>query len=373
MAVLGVHPRPQADRGDVSLDDDLLLPGRRRVRPAAAAGAALPPSKIFQQPHLQRLLHPPRGDDDLSLHHPGDPLGAGELLHPSPHRGPRRRLPPPEPCELLGLRRRVPRGHRLAGGADGHRLDLLHPVLGEVRRRRDDPLPRDLPHRHVVDPHGAQFHRHDPQVARPGDDVAPAPALHLGDVRHEHHSGDRHPGGRGDVPAAGRRAHFRGGVLRPGQGGDPVLFQHFFWFYSHPVVYVMILPAMGIVSEVIPVFSRKPIFGYKAIAYSSVAIALGGFLVCGAPHVHFGDVPAGEHDLLAHDLLRRRPHGGEGLQLDRHALPRVDHLRGADALRPDLHLPVHRRRAHRAVSRGPWPPTCSYTTPTSSWPTSTTR
>ncbi|MHB8782083.1 MAG: cytochrome c oxidase subunit I [Desulfobacteria bacterium] len=71
------------------------------------------------------------------------------------------------------------------------------------------------------------------------------------------------------------------GFFDPSKGGDPVLFQHFFWFYSHPVVYVMILPAMGIVSEVIPVFSRKPIFGYKAIAWSSMAIALGGFLVWG--------------------------------------------------------------------------------------------
>jgi cytochrome c oxidase subunit 1 len=71
------------------------------------------------------------------------------------------------------------------------------------------------------------------------------------------------------------------GFYDPAKGGDPVLFQHFFWFYSHPVVYVMILPAMGIISEVIPVFSRKPIFGYKAIAYSSLAIAFLGFLVWG--------------------------------------------------------------------------------------------
>ncbi len=62
---------------------------------------------------------------------------------------------------------------------------------------------------------------------------------------------------------------------------DPVLFQHFFWFYSHPAVYIMILPAMGIISEVISVFSRKPIFGYRFIAFSSVAIALLGFLVWG--------------------------------------------------------------------------------------------
>ena len=71
------------------------------------------------------------------------------------------------------------------------------------------------------------------------------------------------------------------GFFDPAKGGDPLLFQHFFWFYSHPVVYVMILPAMGIISEVIPVFSRKPIFGYWAIADSSLAIAFIGFLVWG--------------------------------------------------------------------------------------------
>lgn len=71
------------------------------------------------------------------------------------------------------------------------------------------------------------------------------------------------------------------GIFDPKLGGDPVLFEHFFWFYSHPAVYIMILPAMGIISEVISVFSRKHIFGYKAIALSSVAIAMLGFLVWG--------------------------------------------------------------------------------------------
>jgi cytochrome c oxidase subunit I len=71
------------------------------------------------------------------------------------------------------------------------------------------------------------------------------------------------------------------GIFDPALGGDPILFQHFFWFYSHPAVYIMILPAMGIVTEVICVFSRKHIFGYKFIAYSSLAIALIGFLVWG--------------------------------------------------------------------------------------------
>jgi cytochrome c oxidase subunit 1 len=71
------------------------------------------------------------------------------------------------------------------------------------------------------------------------------------------------------------------GIFDASLGGDPVLFQHFFWFYSHPAVYIMILPAFGVISEVIPVFSRKPIFGYKAIAYSSFAIALIAFIVWG--------------------------------------------------------------------------------------------
>ncbi len=71
------------------------------------------------------------------------------------------------------------------------------------------------------------------------------------------------------------------GIFDPKYGGDPVLFQHFFWFYSHPAVYIMILPGMGVISELIAVYCRKRIFGYSFIAFSSVAIALLGFLVWG--------------------------------------------------------------------------------------------
>ena len=71
------------------------------------------------------------------------------------------------------------------------------------------------------------------------------------------------------------------GIFDPALGGDPVLFQHFFWFYSHPAVYIMILPAMGIISELISAFSRKTIFGYRAIAYSSLGIAAVSFIVWG--------------------------------------------------------------------------------------------
>lgn len=71
------------------------------------------------------------------------------------------------------------------------------------------------------------------------------------------------------------------GIFDPKLGGDPVLFQHLFWFYSHPAVYIMILPGMGVVSEVIACFSRNRIFGYEWVAFASVAIAIIGFLVWG--------------------------------------------------------------------------------------------
>ncbi|MEH0018980.1 MAG: cbb3-type cytochrome c oxidase subunit I [Desulfobacter sp.] len=69
------------------------------------------------------------------------------------------------------------------------------------------------------------------------------------------------------------------GLFDPAKGGDPILYQHLFWMYSHPAVYIMILPGMGVISEIIPVFARKSIFGYKAIVVSSMAIAVAGSLV----------------------------------------------------------------------------------------------
>jgi cytochrome c oxidase subunit 1 len=74
---------------------------------------------------------------------------------------------------------------------------------------------------------------------------------------------------------------FHLGIFNPAYGGDPLLFQHLFWFYSHPAVYIMILPSMGVVSELIAAFTRHSIFGYKVVAFSSLAIAVFGFLVWG--------------------------------------------------------------------------------------------
>jgi cytochrome c oxidase subunit 1 len=74
---------------------------------------------------------------------------------------------------------------------------------------------------------------------------------------------------------------FQVGIFDPAHGGDPLLFQHLFWFYSHPAVYIMVLPSMGLVSEIIPCFARKHIFGYRFMAYAILGIATIGFLVWG--------------------------------------------------------------------------------------------
>jgi cytochrome c oxidase subunit 1 len=70
-------------------------------------------------------------------------------------------------------------------------------------------------------------------------------------------------------------------IFDPNIGGDPILFQHLFWFYSHPAVYIMILPSMGVISEIVACFSRNRIFGYSFVALASLAIAIIGFLVWG--------------------------------------------------------------------------------------------
>ena len=149
--------------------------------------------------------------------------------------------------------------------------------------------------------------------------------------------------------AAERALHL--GIFDPALGGDPVLFQHLFWFYSHPAVYIMILPAMGVISEIVQAFSRKNIFGYSFIAFSSPRDRGDRLLRVGPSHVRRRPVHLRRHGLLV--LVVRGGHslGDQGVQLDRDDLQRVGQPRFADALCAGLHWPVHDRRPHGPVPR----------------------
>ena len=120
------------------------------------------------------------------------------------------------------------------------------------------------------------------RMRAPGHDLVPAAALHLVALRDQpdhgaRHAGDRHHASCWSRPSACSTS--ASSIRRV--GGDPVLFQHLFWFYSHPAVYIMVLPAMGVISELIAAFCRKQVFGYTFVAFSSLAIAVLGFLVWG--------------------------------------------------------------------------------------------
>ena len=168
-------------------------------------------------------------------------------------------------------------------GGRRHRLDVLHALQHDVLQH--DGRPRGdgrLHHGVLVDPDRAQLHRDDPHDAGAGDDLVPPAALRLVALRdqHDHGAGDAGAGHRGGADRASSGC-CEVGIFDPALGGDPILFQHLFWFYSHPAVYIMVLPGMGVISEIIPCFSRRPIFGYRFIAYASIAIAVLGFLVWG--------------------------------------------------------------------------------------------
>ena len=115
-------------------------------------------------------------------------------------------------------------------------------------------------------------------------------------------------------------------------GGDPVLFQHFFWFYSHPAVYIMILPGMAIISELIPTFSRKTIFGYRAIAYSSVSLALLSFIVWGHHMFVAGQSPTRHRGFLGADVPGRDSFRRQDVQLAGDDVQGQHLARSADAV-----------------------------------------
>ena len=99
------------------------------------------------------------------------------------------------------------------------------------------------------------------------------------------------------------------GFFDPAKGGQPIMYQHLFWFYSHPAVYIFVLPGLGVISEILPVFARKPLFGYRWIALSSLAIALVGFLVWGHHMFTSGYAPALRAPFMISTLLVAVPTG----------------------------------------------------------------
>jgi cytochrome c oxidase subunit 1 len=109
------------------------------------------------------------------------------------------------------------------------------------------------------------------------------------------------------------------GIFDPTHGGDPLLFQHMFWFYSHPTVYIMILPAMGVVSELITCFARRPVFGYSGMAYARMSTAIISFFVWGHHIVHGRNLDLFRRGVLIDDVLCRGAVGDQGVQLDRDA------------------------------------------------------
>ena len=199
--------------------------------------------------------------------------GAGELPCSDDDRGQGSGFPAHQPAELVSLHhwRRCCILHcMLTGGVDTGGPSTRPFSTAFTQHERHRGRTRDFRRRILLDPYRTEFHRHDSPHARAGHDLVAPAAVHLGALRHQHHHDPGHAGDRNHASCWLRSsALLHLGIFDPKLGGDPLLFQHLFWFYSHPAVYIMILPSMGVISEIITCFSRKRIFGYKFVALSS--------------------------------------------------------------------------------------------------------
>ena len=205
----------------------------------------------------------------------------------------------------------------------GRRLDAVSAAVAAGRRQR---RLRDLRHPHdghQLDHGRDQRHRHHPQHARAGRGPAEDADLRWTWLITAFLLIAVMPVLAGAVTMLLTDKFFGTSFFNAAGGGDPVMFQHIFWFFGHPEVYIMILPAFGIVSEIIPTFARKPLFGYQAMVYAIASIAFLSLHRLGAPHVHRRHAARRRAVLHVRDDADRGADRREGVQLGQHDVARL--------------------------------------------------